>query len=107
MSVARYRFPLCMQAAQRSRAGAVCACGIQQAYSCGGRIAGGRMASPDKPPGLLSMYRAFVVQLDTYTDITRGQRAGQVEYVVSGQASPFHSLDALLTFMRLECSPIR
>jgi len=43
--------------------------------------------------------RAFGVQFDTHTAITRGQLAGRVEHVVSGQATPFHSLETLLAFM--------
>ena len=42
---------------------------------------------------------AFVVQFRTGTDVERGRFAGQVEYVVSGQATPFHSLKELLAFM--------
>jgi hypothetical protein len=40
-----------------------------------------------------------VVQFDTHTDIERGHLAGRVEHVVSGQAIPFHSLEALLAFI--------
>jgi hypothetical protein len=48
-----------------------------------------------------------VVQFDTRTDLARGQLAGRVEHVVSGQAAPFHSLETLLAFMArlLHASP--
>ena len=57
------------------------------------------MPHPDDQPGPLSVYRAFVVQFDTHTDVKRGHLAGRVEHVVSGQAIQFHSLETLLTFM--------
>ena len=57
------------------------------------------MPHPDDQPGPLSVYRAFVVQFDAHTDVERGHLAGRVEHVVSGQATPFHSLETLLTFM--------
>ena len=75
------------------------------------------MPHPDDQPGPLSVYRAFVVQFDTHTDVERGHlaaverdelgevvgvigyRDGRVEHVVSGQAIQFHSLETLLAFM--------
>ena len=57
------------------------------------------MSDPSNPPGPLSVSRAFVVQFDPSTDVARGQLAGRVEHVVSGQAAPFHSLEALLAFI--------
>lgn len=57
------------------------------------------MPHPDEHPGPLSVYRAFVVQFDTHTDVERGHLAGRVEHVVSGQAIQFRSLETLLTFM--------
>jgi len=42
---------------------------------------------------------AFVVQFRTETDLGRGCCAGRVEHVVSGQATPFASLEELLAFM--------
>ena len=51
------------------------------------------------PSGHLSVYRAFVVQFDTHTDVARGQLTGRVEHVVSGEAIQFHSLETLLAFM--------
>jgi len=47
----------------------------------------------------LPVQRAFVVQFRTETDVERGRFAGRVEHVVSGQATPFHSLEELLAFM--------
>jgi hypothetical protein len=40
-----------------------------------------------------------VVQFDTNTDPARGRLAGRIEHVISGQAMPFHSLEALLAFV--------
>ena len=57
------------------------------------------MPHSDDQPGHLSVYRAFVVQFDTRTDIERGHLTGRVEHVVSGQAIQFHSLETLLAFM--------
>jgi hypothetical protein len=56
----------------------------------------------NKPPAdesPLSPHRAFVVQLTENTDVTRGQWAGRVEHVTSGQATRFQSLDELLAFV--------
>lgn len=65
------------------------------------------MPHPGDQPGHLSVHRAFVVQFDTHTNLARGQLAGRVEHVVSGQAAPFHSLETLLAFMArlLHASP--
>jgi len=41
----------------------------------------------------LAVHWAFVVQFRTETDMERGQFEGRVEHVVSGQATPFHSLE--------------
>jgi hypothetical protein len=49
------------------------------------------------PP--LSPELAFVVQLDTGTQVEAGQVAGRIEHLVSRQAITFASLDALLAFM--------
>ena len=57
------------------------------------------MPHPDDQPGPLSVYRAFVVQFDTHTDVKHGHLAGRVEHVVSGQAIQFRSLETLLAFM--------
>ena len=57
------------------------------------------MARPDDQSVQLSVYRAFVVQFDTRTNVARGQLAGRVEHVVSGQATQFHSLGSLLRFI--------
>ena len=42
---------------------------------------------------------AFVVQLDTGTQVEAGQVAGRIEHLMSRQATTFASLDALLAFM--------
>ncbi|NOT55352.1 MAG: hypothetical protein HOP18_12160 [Deltaproteobacteria bacterium] len=47
----------------------------------------------------LSVHRAFVVQLRTSSNLSRGPIEGRVEHVVSGQSTHFDSLDELLTFM--------
>ena len=47
----------------------------------------------------LPAQRAFVVQLHATAAVAQGQLAGRVEHVVSGQATHFHTLDELLTFM--------
>ena len=47
----------------------------------------------------LSVHWAFVVHLRTSTDIPRGQLAGRVEHVVSGQSTHFDSLEELLVFI--------
>ena len=57
------------------------------------------MARRDDQSVQLSVYRAFVVQFDTHTNLACGQLAGRVEHVVSGQATQFHSLESLLMFI--------
>jgi hypothetical protein len=57
------------------------------------------MPYPSDTSGHLSVTRAFVVQFDTDTDPARWHFAGRVEHVVSGKATPFHSLEALLAFV--------
>jgi hypothetical protein len=57
------------------------------------------MSPPDDQSIHLSVHRAFVVQFDTHTNVACGRLAGRVEHVVSGQAVPFHSLEALLRFL--------
>jgi hypothetical protein len=49
------------------------------------------------PP--LSPQRAFVVQFHADTELGAGRVSGRVEHVVSGQATAFSSLEALLAFM--------
>jgi hypothetical protein len=64
------------------------------------RTSGGRaIPHPDDSLGYLSVTRAFVVQFDTYTAPACGRFAGRGEHVVSGQATQFHSLEALLMFV--------
>jgi hypothetical protein len=43
--------------------------------------------------------RAFVVQVHADADIGQGQVWGRVEHIVSGQATRFQSLEALVRFM--------
>jgi hypothetical protein len=57
------------------------------------------MARLDDQSVQLSVYRAFVVQFDMHTNVAGGQVAGRVEHIVSGQATQFHSLQALLRFV--------
>jgi hypothetical protein len=57
------------------------------------------IALPADPPNLLSVHRTFVVQLYADADIDAGRVAGRVEHVVSGQATHFSSLEALLAFL--------
>jgi hypothetical protein len=47
----------------------------------------------------LSVHRAFVVHFRVSSDVTRGQVAGRVEHVVSGQSTHFDSLEELLAFV--------
>ena len=42
---------------------------------------------------------AFVVQFRAETAIEHGHYAGRVEHVLSGQATPFHTLKELLEFL--------
>jgi len=42
---------------------------------------------------------AFVVQFRVGTDMKHGRMEGQVEHIVSGQATRFQSLEELLAFM--------
>jgi hypothetical protein len=64
---------------------------------------------PQDAEGLapLSVHRAFVVHFRTSTDVARGQIAGRVEHVVSGQATHFASLEELLAFMARVLATIR
>jgi len=47
----------------------------------------------------LSPHRAFVVQFRAETAVAAGHLVGRVEHVVSGQATSFDTLDALLAFI--------
>jgi len=42
---------------------------------------------------------AFVIQLSGVTDLERGRMEGRVEHIVSGEATRFDSLDALVDFL--------
>jgi hypothetical protein len=73
------------------------------------RLPGGSPPVPQDAEGLapLSVHRAFVVHFRTSTDVARGQIAGRVEHVVSGQATHFASLEELLAFMARVLATIR
>ena len=47
----------------------------------------------------LPAQRAFLVQVHAAAEVAQGDLAGRVEHVVSGQATHFASLEALLAFM--------
>ena len=51
--------------------------------------------------------RAFVVQFRDETQIEDGRIVGRVEHVVTGQASHFESIDALLAFLAQILSEVR
>jgi hypothetical protein len=57
------------------------------------------MTEPTRRNPPLSPYRAFVVQFGEETQLEAGHVVGRVEHVVSGQATHFESLDALLAFL--------
>jgi hypothetical protein len=57
------------------------------------------MTDPPSRNARLSPHRAFVVQFAEETQLEAGQMVGRVEHVVSGQATHFDSLDALLAFL--------
>ena len=50
---------------------------------------------------------AFVIQLQPETDIEAGRLEGRVEHVASHEATRFHSLDELLSFMAGVLTEIR
>jgi len=50
---------------------------------------------------------AFVIQFRSDADIERGLFEGKVEHVASCQATRFHSLDELLTFMAVVLAEVR
>ena len=58
-------------------------------------------------PAPLSVHHAFVVHFRTSTDIARGQIAGRVEHVISGQAAHFASLEELLAFIARVLTTVR
>ena len=43
--------------------------------------------------------RAFVVQVHADAQVELGQFQGRVEYIVSGQAAHFQSIEELMTFI--------
>jgi hypothetical protein len=50
---------------------------------------------------------AFVIQFRSDADVERGLFEGKVEHVASCQATRFHSLDELLTFMAIVLAEVR
>lgn len=65
------------------------------------------MSQHDRP---MPADRAFVVQLHVEADVGRGRVIGRAVHVVSGQATHFDSIEALLMFidqvlMRLHAEP--
>jgi hypothetical protein len=50
---------------------------------------------------------AFVVQFRVETEIEQRHLEGRVEHVLSGQATPFHSLEELLGFIAQVLSAVR
>ena len=50
---------------------------------------------------------AFVIQFRSDADVERGRFEGKVEHVASCQATRFHSLDELLTFMAIVLAEVR
>ena len=57
------------------------------------------MKPPTDPVHPLPAQRAFLVQVHAAAEVAQGHLAGRVEHVVSGQATHFASLEALLAFM--------
>ena len=57
------------------------------------------MKLPTDPLYPLPAQRAFLVQVHVAAVVAQGHLAGRVEHVVSGQATHFASLEALLAFM--------
>ena len=55
----------------------------------------------------MSVHWAFVVHFRTNTASVRGQVAGRVEHVVSGQSTHFNSLEELLAFMARVLATVR
>jgi hypothetical protein len=57
------------------------------------------MMSALHKPVQLSVHHTFVVQNHSDTAVERGNLAGRVEHVVTGQAADFQSLETLLAFI--------
>jgi hypothetical protein len=53
----------------------------------------------------LSVHWAFVVHFRTSSNVARGQVAGRVEHVVTGQSAHFDSLEELPTFIGQVLTP--
>jgi hypothetical protein len=56
-----------------------------------------KLSAEDVRP--LPVRQAFVVQVSVEADVKQGHWIGRVEHVVSGEATHFQTLDALLEFM--------
>lgn len=53
----------------------------------------------DPDSALLTPERAFVIQFHVNANVEKGHMTGRIEHVVSGQATHFESLEALLAFI--------
>ena len=54
---------------------------------------------PEIDSSLLAPEHAFVIQFHANTDVEKGRMTGRIEHVVTGQATYFESLEALLAFI--------
>ena len=54
---------------------------------------------PDSDRKMLAPDHAFVIQFHADTDVEKRHMTGRIEHVVSGQATHFQSLEALLAFI--------
>ena len=57
------------------------------------------MMPPAHNSATLSVHWTFVVHFQSDTAVEQGHLAGRVEHVVSGQATAFQTLEALLAFI--------
>ena len=57
------------------------------------------MPQPPAEKAPLSVHWVFVVHFRVSSDVARGQIAGRVEHVVSGQSTHFDSVEELLAFI--------
>ena len=57
------------------------------------------MGQQPKHVSRLPTNRAFVLQLRAEADVEQGHFDGRIEHVVSGHASPFHSVEELIAFI--------
>ena len=47
----------------------------------------------------LPTHRAFVVQVHAAAELDKGQFTGRIEHIVSGQATHFHSVEEIVSFI--------